>query len=84
MVLAPTSKANGRIVQADGAVSAETAEQFRTAHDPDRAAMLVAYTLLGAAVNGFVPYLFSAGGIRSARSTRVAVRNSIAAYSRSV
>jgi hypothetical protein len=27
----------------------------RTTRDPDRAAVLVAYTLLGAAINGFAP-----------------------------
>jgi hypothetical protein len=34
---------------------AEAAEEFHIARDADRAAVLVAYTLLGAAINGFVP-----------------------------
>ncbi|HWS91552.1 MAG TPA: hypothetical protein VN255_05855 [Mycobacterium sp.] len=62
MVLVPTSEPNGWIVQADGAASAEIAEDFQTARGADRAAVLVAYTLLGAAING---YLDSAGCIRS-------------------
>ena len=71
MVLVPTTDPHGRIAQADGAASAAVAEDFPTAVDTDRAAMLVAYTLLGAAINGFVPHLGSAGGIRSSGSTRV-------------
>jgi len=55
MVLVPTPEPNGWIVQADGAASAEMVEDFQTARDADRAAVLVAYTLLGAAINGFVP-----------------------------
>jgi hypothetical protein len=64
MVLVSTTDPHGGIAQADGAASAEVAEDFPTALDTDRTAMLVAYTLLGAAINGFVPYLGSAGGPR--------------------
>jgi hypothetical protein len=71
MVLVPTTDPNGWIARADGAASAEVAEDFPTTLETDKAAMLVAYTLLGAAINGFVPYLSSAGGIRSSCSTRV-------------
>ena len=53
MVLVPTPEPNGWIVQAGGASSAEMAEDFQTARHADRAAELVAYTLLGAAINGF-------------------------------
>ena len=71
MVLAPTPQPDGWIVQADDAASAEMADDLQTGRDADRAAVLVAYTLLGAAINGFVPHLGSAGGIRSSGSTRV-------------
>lgn len=71
MVLVPTTDPNGWIARADGAASAEVAEDFPTALDTDRAAVLVAYALLGAAINGFVPYLSSAGSLRSSGSTRV-------------
>jgi hypothetical protein len=71
MVRVPITEPNGSIVQADGAASAELAEDFAAAHDTDRAAMLVAYTLLGASINGFLPYLYSAGDIRFSASTRV-------------
>jgi hypothetical protein len=66
------------IVRADEAAPAETTEDFQTVRDTDRAAVLVAYTLLGAAVNGFLPYLDRAGGIRSSRATRVALVSGVA------
>jgi hypothetical protein len=55
MVLVPTPQPDGWIVQADDAASAEMADDLQTGRDADRAAVLVAYTLLGAAINGFVP-----------------------------
>jgi hypothetical protein len=57
MVRVPTLEPNGWIVQADGAASAGMAEDFQTAFDADRPAMLLAYTLLGAAINGFAPWI---------------------------
>jgi hypothetical protein len=81
MEVVPTTEPDGWIVQADGAASAEVAHDFQTAHDTDRAAVLVAYTLLGAAINGFVPYLDRASRIRSSGPIRVAVTD-VAAYSR--
>ena len=55
MVLVPTPGPNGWIVQADAPGSAEMAKDFQTARDADRAAELLAYTLLGAVINGFAP-----------------------------
>jgi hypothetical protein len=64
MVVVPTRRPDGWNVRADGAASAEIAEgmsvmvrglYFQTARDADRLAELVAYTLLGAAINGFAP-----------------------------
>jgi hypothetical protein len=55
VVLVPTPEPNGWIVQADGAAFAGMAEDFQTALDADRLAVLLAYTLLGAAINGFAP-----------------------------
>jgi len=49
----PTSGPNGWIAQANDAVS--EMEDFQSARDADRAAALVAYALLGAAINGFGP-----------------------------
>jgi hypothetical protein len=57
VVLVPTLESNGWIVQADGAASAGMAEDFQTALDADRLAVLLAYTLLGAAINGFAPWI---------------------------
>jgi hypothetical protein len=54
MALVPTPGPNGWIAQANVAVS-ELDKDFRTTRDADRAAVLVAYTLLGAAINGFAP-----------------------------
>jgi hypothetical protein len=61
MVPVPTPEPNGWIVQADGAASAEMAEDFQTACDADRLAVLLAYTLLGAAINGFAPECITSG-----------------------
>ena len=69
MVVFATLGPDGWIVQLYGASSEQMAEG--SARDGDRLAELVAYTLLGAAINGFVPHLGSAGGIRSSGSTRV-------------
>jgi hypothetical protein len=55
MVRVPTPGPNGRTAQADGVSLAEMADDFQTTRDADRANVLVAYTLLGAAINGFAP-----------------------------
>jgi hypothetical protein len=55
MAVVPTPGPDGWNVQADGASSEERAEGFQTARDADRLAELVAYTLLGATINGFAP-----------------------------
>jgi hypothetical protein len=55
VVLVPTPGPNGWIVQADAPGSAEMAEDFQTARDAERLAELLAYTLLGAVINGFAP-----------------------------
>ena len=55
MVRVPTPRPNGWTVQADGVSLAEMADDFQTTRDAERAAVLVAYTLLGAAINGFAP-----------------------------
>lgn len=55
MVVVPTHRPDGWNVRADGAASAGVAEDFQTARDVDRLAELVAYTLLGATINGFAP-----------------------------
>ncbi|MGO8940283.1 MAG: hypothetical protein ACLQLO_25275 [Mycobacterium sp.] len=55
MMRVPTPGPNGWTLQADGVSLAEMADDFQTAHHADRAAVLAAYTLLGAAINGFAP-----------------------------
>ena len=82
MIPVPAPEPNDWIVEADGTASAKIAEDFPAARDTDRAAVLVSYVLLGAAVNGFVPYLDRAGGIRSVRAGHRRRPTGVAGYSR--
>jgi hypothetical protein len=46
---------NAATAPARSTALAEVAEDFRITREADRVAVLVAYTLLGAALNGFAP-----------------------------